>query len=88
MPLGGFRQDDLKLTGTHRLRVYSYDVFKKLDGSVHTIKKNTQALVVASKQTGLEVNANKTQNTVMSRDQNPGRSHHIKTDNSSFERVE
>jgi hypothetical protein len=43
---------------------------------------------VASKQTGLEVNADKTKYMIMSRDQNAGRSHSIKTDNSSFERVE
>ena len=45
-------------------------------------------LVAASKEFGLEVNADKTKNMVMSRDQNEGRSHNIKTDNSSFERVE
>jgi len=37
---------------------------------------------------GLEVNDDKTNYMVMSRDQNAGRSHSIKTDNSSFERVE
>jgi len=37
---------------------------------------------------GLEVNADKTKYMVMSRDQNAGRSHSIKTDNSSFARVE
>jgi len=31
-----------------------------LGGSRHTIKKNAEALVVASKETGLEVNADKT----------------------------
>ena len=31
-----------------------------LDRSVHTIKKNAEALVVASKEIGLEVNADKT----------------------------
>ena len=46
------------------------------------------ALVVASKEIGLEVNADKTNYMVMSRDQNAGRSHSIKMDNSSFERVE
>jgi len=66
-------QDGLKLIGKHQLRVYSDDVFKKLDGSVHTRKeKKTDALAVASKQTGLEVNANKTKYVVMSRDQNAG----------------
>ena len=36
----------------------------------------------------LEVNADKTMYMVTSRDQNAERSHNIKTDNSSFERVE
>jgi hypothetical protein len=31
-----------------------------LGRSVHTIKKNTEALVIASKENGLEVNADKT----------------------------
>jgi len=55
---------------------------------VCTIKENAEALIVASKETGLEVNADKTKYMVVSRDQNTGRSHNIKTDNSSFERVE
>jgi len=37
---------------------------------------------------GLEVNADKTKYMVMSRDQNAGRSHSMKIDNSSIERVE
>ena len=41
-----------------------------------------------SKETGLEVNADKSKYMVMSRDQNAGRSYSMKTDNSSFERVE
>ena len=43
---------------------------------------------MASKETGLEVNADKTKYMVMSRDQNAGQTHNIKTDNSSVERVE
>jgi len=43
-----------------------------LGGSVHTIEKNTEALVVASK-ICLEKNADKTKYMVMSRDQNAGR---------------
>jgi hypothetical protein len=43
---------------------------------------------VANKETGLEANADKTMYMVMSRDQMARRSHNIKTDNSSFERVE
>jgi hypothetical protein len=60
-----------------------------LGGSVHTIKENTEALLVASKKNGFEVNADKTkyEYMVMSRDQTAGRSDNM-IDNSSFERVE
>ena len=67
-------QDGLKLNGTHQLLIYAADV-NILGGGVHTVEKNTEALVVASKETGLVVNAVKTQCMVMSRDQNAGRSH-------------
>jgi len=53
-----------------------------------TLEKKAENLVLVSKEIGVEVNADKTQYTVMSGDQNVGRSHSIKTDNSSFERVE
>ena len=56
--------------------------------SVHAITQSTEALVVASEGSGLEVNADITQYMVMSRDQNAGRSHSIKTDNISLERAE
>ena len=56
--------------------------------SVHSVRKNTEALVIASKEIDLEVNADKTKYMVMSEDQNAGRSHDIKIDNSCFERVE
>jgi hypothetical protein len=77
----------LKLNGTHHFLFYVDDV-SILSGSVHTVKKNTKALVSASKETGLEVNADKTKYMVMSRDQRAGQSRDIKIDNSSFERVE
>jgi hypothetical protein len=64
-------QDVLKLIGTHRLLVYADNV-NILGGSVHTIKKNTETLLVHSKEIGLEVNADKTKYVVMSRDQNAG----------------
>jgi len=59
-----------------------------LDERVHDIKKNAEASVVFSKETELEVNADKTKYMVMSRDQNAGQSHNIKTGNSSFQVVE
>ena len=45
-------------------------------------------MVVASKNIGLEMNADKTKYMVISRDHNAGRSHNIKIQNSLFERVD
>ena len=44
-------QDRLKLHDTHQLLGYAYDV-NKMGKRVHTTQKNTDALVVASKETG------------------------------------
>ena len=52
------KQDGLKLHSTHQFLVYADDV-NIMGGSIHTIKKNTDALVAASKEMGLEVNADK-----------------------------
>ena len=59
-----------------------------MGGSAHTVKENAEALLVATKEIGLEVNADKTKYMVMSRDRNAGRGHSVKIDNSSIERVE
>jgi hypothetical protein len=78
-------QSDLKLNGTQQLLVYADDV-NMLGGSVHTIKKNAEPLVFATKETELEVNADATKYMVMSKDQNTKGSHNIKIDNSAFEK--
>ena len=78
-------QDGLKLNGT-QLLVYADDV-NILGGSIHTLKENSEALVAATREIGLEVNADKTKYMVMSRDQNAGRIHSVRFDNSTFERV-
>jgi hypothetical protein len=77
----------VKLNGTHQLLAYPDDV-NILGGSVNTVKENVEALVVATKEIGLEVNADKTKYMVMSRDRNAGRCHSVKIDNSSIEKVE
>ena len=59
-----------------------------LGGSIRTMKKNTDTLVVASKETGLAVNANRCKYMDVSQDQNAGESHNIEINDSSFERVE
>ena len=45
-------------------------------------------MLVASKEIGIEVNADKTMYMVMSREQTAGRSHSMRIDNRSFERME
>jgi len=76
----------LKLNGTHHHLVYG-DVNILGDG-VHAVKKNAKALVVASKETGLQVNADKIKYMVMYQGLDAGRSYIIKIDNTSLERVE
>jgi len=52
------------------------------------LREKTEALLAATRETGLEVSADKTKYMVMSRDQNAGRIHSVRIDNSTFERVE
>jgi len=47
--------------------VYTNDV-NILKKSIHTLKENAEALIVASKEIGLEVNTVRTKYMVMSRD--------------------
>ena len=51
------------------------------------MKEIAEALLVATKEIGLQVNADKTKYIVISRDRNAGRGHNVKFDNSSIERV-
>jgi len=78
----------LKLNGTYQLLVYADDA-NIMGGSVRTIQENAALVgLVASKETGLEVNADKTKYMAISRDEKAGRSHSINIDNRSFERLE
>ena len=77
----------MKLNGTHQLLAYADDD-NILGGSIHTVKENAEALVVATKEIGLDLNANKTKYMIMSREQTAGLSHTMKIDNSSIEMVE
>jgi len=51
-----------------------------LGRSTQSIKKNTEALVVASKDVGLGMKAEKSQYMITSRDENAGQELNIKTD--------
>ena len=70
-----------------QLLAYADDV-NILGGSIHTLKENAETLVAATREIGLEVSADKTKHMVMSRDQNAGRNHNVRIDNSTFEKVE
>jgi hypothetical protein len=49
----------VKFNGIHQLLVYADDV-NLLDDNIDTVKKNTRTLIDASKEVGLEVNADNT----------------------------
>jgi hypothetical protein len=59
----------LELNGTHQLLFYA-DGINLLDDSTNTIKKNTETLLEASRDVGLEINAEKTMYMIMSRHPN------------------
>jgi hypothetical protein len=67
----------LKLNGTQQHLVHADDV-NPLGDNVDTIKKNTETLIDASKEVGLEINVEKTKYRLLSRPQNVGRNQDIK----------
>jgi hypothetical protein len=58
-----------------------------LGDNIDTIKKNTETLIDAIKEVGLEVNADKTKYMLMSHHQNAGQNYNIKIGNRSLENV-
>jgi hypothetical protein len=69
-------QVGLKLNGTHQLLAYADDV-NLLGDNVDTIKKNTETLIDASKEVGLELNVEKSKYMLLSHHQNIGQNRDI-----------
>jgi hypothetical protein len=68
------------------LLVYVDDV-NLLGDNIDTIKENTESPIVPSEKVGLEVNTEKTKYLLLSRHQNAGQNHDIKTANRYFQNV-
>jgi hypothetical protein len=71
-------QVGLKLNRTHQLVAYA-DYVNLLGDNIDTIKKNTETLIDASKEVGLEINVEKTKYMSLSQ-QNVGQNWDIQTD--------
>jgi hypothetical protein len=80
-------QVGLKLNGTHQQLVCDDVDVSLLRDNINVIKKNTETLSDASKEVGLEVDAEISKCMLLSRHHNIGNIHDIKMANRSFENV-
>jgi hypothetical protein len=83
---GQENQVGLEFNVTHQLLVNADDI-NLMGDSVNTIKENTETLIEASRDVGLEINAEKTKYMIMSRHPNSGLNRNIRITNESFENL-
>jgi len=74
------------MNGSHHLLVYGGDI-NFLGDSISILKENTDTFLDASKDVGLEINAEKTKYVIMSLHQNSGQNQNIRITNESCENV-
>ena len=67
--------------------MYSGDV-RIVGGSIHPVKKNTQAVIAASEEIGLAANAEEAKHMAMSCGRQAGQNHNVTTVRKSSVRVE
>jgi hypothetical protein len=76
-------QVGLKLNETHQLLAYAEDM-DVLGDNIGTVKKNTETLINASREVGLEINIEKTKYMLLSRHQNESQNRDIEIANTSY----
>jgi hypothetical protein len=79
-------QVGLELNGTHQLLIYADDI-TLLGDSIESMSESTELLLEASRDVGLEINAEKTQYMIMSHHLNSGQNQNIRIANELFENV-
>jgi hypothetical protein len=79
-------QVSLEWNGTHQLSVYA-DEINLLSNSISTIKESTETFLEASRDVGLEINAEKTEYMMMSHHPNGGQNQNVRIVNESYENV-
>jgi hypothetical protein len=77
----------LKQSGSQLLLVFLIVDVNLLDDNIDTMKKNTETLIDANKEVGLELSTEKTRYMLLSCHRNAGQNHDIKLANRSSENV-